>query len=224
MPIPTSQIAPLDPLLQQPQSLGHLRIDNYLDVVSLTILVCRKMNISPVVGVTMFQVYDYILNFNQELVLVWNSPWKVTKILFILTRYLPFIDAGLTISHQFAPISGGRSCVGVYQATTWMFLTGIVVAESILTLRTWAVWGCTRGLAITLMLLFWAFAAVEFGSTGIFVKSMAVTPHPPGIPIEIIPPCSVAGNTYLIVIDWAAIAVYEAVTVPFHSIRHRCDP
>ena len=39
-----------------------------------------------------FQIYDYLLTFNAERTLIWPSSWSITKVLFLLTRYAPFID------------------------------------------------------------------------------------------------------------------------------------
>ncbi|KZP25113.1 hypothetical protein FIBSPDRAFT_820999 [Athelia psychrophila] len=40
-------------------------------------------------------VYDYILTFNSEVTLIWGEPWKLLKVLFLLSRYLPFADTTL---------------------------------------------------------------------------------------------------------------------------------
>ncbi|KAF8887197.1 hypothetical protein BD779DRAFT_1672945 [Infundibulicybe gibba] len=182
----------LDP--QSLQRLEHLRIVNNLDIISLTIL-----------------IYDYVLNFSQELTLVWNAPWNITKTLFILTRYLPFIDMSLTVTYQFAPLFGREACFGVYQTTIWMFMAGIGIADGILALRTWAIWGHTRGLTITLVVIYSIFAVAEFLTMGLFVKSMEVIPPPAGIPTWISPACLVTGNTRIIVVNWAVLMAYEAV-------------
>ena len=36
--------------------------------------------------------YHYLLNINREVTLIWYSPWTYTKILYLIIRYLPFID------------------------------------------------------------------------------------------------------------------------------------
>jgi hypothetical protein len=46
------------------------------------------------------QAYDYVLTFKSELSLIWNknSRWRATNILFVLTRYLPWVDTGLSMA------------------------------------------------------------------------------------------------------------------------------
>lgn len=35
------------------------------------------------------QLYDYALTIQMEVSLIWCSAWSYTKVLFLLTRYLP---------------------------------------------------------------------------------------------------------------------------------------
>lgn len=35
------------------------------------------------------KIYDYLITFEREVVLVWRSPWSAIKILFFVTRYAP---------------------------------------------------------------------------------------------------------------------------------------
>lgn len=37
-------------------------------------------------------VYDYLLTFPMEVELIWGSRWNAIKIIFIVQRYMPFID------------------------------------------------------------------------------------------------------------------------------------
>jgi len=37
-------------------------------------------------------IWDYILTFRMEVDLVWRSKWNLMKGLYLLQRYLPFID------------------------------------------------------------------------------------------------------------------------------------
>ncbi|KZT57325.1 hypothetical protein CALCODRAFT_434394, partial [Calocera cornea HHB12733] len=38
------------------------------------------------------QIYDYVLTFEKERKSVWNSQWTCGKALFLVCRYLPFVD------------------------------------------------------------------------------------------------------------------------------------
>ena len=53
------------------------------------------------------KIYDYLITFERELVLVWRSPWSAIKILFFVTRYAPVFGVSAAFyraSHLQAPL------------------------------------------------------------------------------------------------------------------------
>lgn len=50
-----------------------------------------------------FQAFDWLLTLEMEISLVWTSKWNVTKVLYFLTRYLPFIDSSIVMYREFCP-------------------------------------------------------------------------------------------------------------------------
>lgn len=48
-----------------------------------------------------FQAFDWLLTLEMEISLVWTSRWNVTKVLYFLTRYLPFIDSSIVMYRKF---------------------------------------------------------------------------------------------------------------------------
>ena len=65
-------------------------------VASCALLVSPERNCA-VHSLTLAQVYDYVLTLDREATFIWPSPMSVTKVLFLLTRYAPFIDIGMII-------------------------------------------------------------------------------------------------------------------------------
>ncbi|KZP03451.1 hypothetical protein FIBSPDRAFT_1055280 [Athelia psychrophila] len=56
-------------------------------------------------------VYDYILTFNSEVTLIWGEPWKSLKVLFLLSRYLPFADTAVLFLCERPPgILAAKGC------------------------------------------------------------------------------------------------------------------
>ncbi|KAF9010810.1 hypothetical protein BDQ17DRAFT_1234079 [Cyathus striatus] len=47
------------------------------------------------------KAYETLLTFDLEVNLIWNAKWNVVKVLFILTRYLPFFDTTISICYDF---------------------------------------------------------------------------------------------------------------------------
>jgi hypothetical protein len=46
------------------------------------------------------QVYDWLILFDREVEHIWRSDWSVGKILFIVSRYGPFLDMPIVIASE----------------------------------------------------------------------------------------------------------------------------
>ncbi|KAJ7193463.1 hypothetical protein GGX14DRAFT_577251 [Mycena pura] len=57
--------------------------------------------------------FDYFLTLNLEKTLVWPSRWSISKILFVFSRYLPFVEVPLCVYYIFALRPSSASCQAV---------------------------------------------------------------------------------------------------------------
>lgn len=48
--------------------------------------------VSTVAACVLF-VWDYILTFGLEVQYIWKSRWTVVKVVYLIQRYLPFVDS-----------------------------------------------------------------------------------------------------------------------------------
>ncbi|KAJ6572569.1 hypothetical protein DFH09DRAFT_1462142 [Mycena vulgaris] len=83
---------------------------------------------------------------------VWNRPWSMGTLLFVLNRYLPFIDAPISLSAKLMRISP-EDCLTRFKIVAWLTLFGIFLSEGILMVRTYALWERKRGVLASLCLL-----------------------------------------------------------------------
>ena len=57
------------------------------------------------VAASTFFVWDYILTIPLELDLVWRSKWNALKFIYLVQRYLPFVDTvGLVLYREWLPL------------------------------------------------------------------------------------------------------------------------
>lgn len=75
------------------------------------------------------------------------------RIIFILSRYVPFVGLAMTVYCSVASTHGGIPhhdiFIALYDGVRWL---GITAAELLLVVRTYAVWGCNkRFLTVTLV-------------------------------------------------------------------------
>jgi len=80
------------------------------------------------------------LTFSSEVHHVWGRKWEITRIVFTISRYLPFVASAMTCYS----VLYGNKC-GVYNyVLDVIYNVCVVSAEAILILRTYALWGRSR--------------------------------------------------------------------------------
>jgi hypothetical protein len=98
-------------------------------------------------------LFDFIITFDSEVRWTWGRGWGMTRIIFIISRYVPFVGLVMTVYYSVGSTHGGipdhGTFTAVYDGVRWL---GIAAAEFLLVLRTYAVWGGDkRFLTVTLI-------------------------------------------------------------------------
>ncbi|KAH8111212.1 hypothetical protein DFH11DRAFT_1616026 [Phellopilus nigrolimitatus] len=169
-------------------SLAHYRISSYLDAGTFTIL-----------------IYDYMITLSSEMRLIWPMPFKSpAKILFLLTRYMPFFDMSI-LFRSYLGIHTPEYCVTAYRSIGWLLIAGFITAEAILVLRTWAVWERSRAIGIGLAIWFIVIWGTNLAITDMFMNTMKVSPLPAGFS-----GCEVTAGSPIIVVDWILLVVFDS--------------
>jgi hypothetical protein len=47
--------------------------------------------------------YDYLITLPDEIQLIWQTDWTASHVLFLLTRYMTWLDTGLALLRKKAP-------------------------------------------------------------------------------------------------------------------------
>ncbi|KIK01120.1 hypothetical protein K443DRAFT_678706 [Laccaria amethystina LaAM-08-1] len=179
--------------------LQSARLRNYMTVASIVVL-----------------VYDYMLTLNSELLLVWSSRWNPVKALFLLVRYMPFIDMVFSISYLTRNGTSHTACGITFQTSAWLFVVGASVAEILLTIRTWACWDRARWLTIGLPIFFLVIWVIVYVFLDLFLRSVVfIRPPHDANPFG----CFHAGAKPMLVACWAAMMVYDAGLLLLMGIR-----
>ncbi|KAH8810557.1 hypothetical protein DL96DRAFT_1627561 [Flagelloscypha sp. PMI_526] len=100
-------------------------------------------------------IWDYLLTLDLEFSVIWWKKWNWGTLLFFLTRYLPFTDLLISIIRVQVMDAGDsrKSCPGPYAATVWLEVAGVQIAQLILILRTWALYGGNKWILVSLLAL-----------------------------------------------------------------------
>lgn len=162
-------------------------------------------------------VYDYMLTLDSELLLIWASRWNLVKALFLLVRYMPFIDMALLTFYLTRNGTAHTAACGItFQTSAWLFAVGTSVAEILLTIRTWACWDKAQWLTIGLPIFFLVNWAIVYVFLGLFIRSVEfIRPPRYANPAG----CFHVGANPIFVACWAAIMVYHAGLLLLMGIR-----
>ncbi|KAG2123502.1 hypothetical protein BD769DRAFT_909362 [Suillus cothurnatus] len=100
------------------------------------------------IGTLAILIFDYCITFEDEVHWTWSRPWGLIRIIFTISRYLPFVGSGMTAYAVLRP-SGPCPASG---AENIIHIISIVAAEGLLVIRTWAFWQKSRKLLIGLLI------------------------------------------------------------------------
>lgn len=102
-------------------------------------------------------IYDYFLTLGDEIELVWPSGFALAEILFYALRYSAWPEACVELLFYFGLLDEGQcKAVGIYLC--FSLAIGMTLGQSIIVLRTWAIWNGQRAVKV-------CFAVVCFACT-----------------------------------------------------------
>ncbi|CAA7265648.1 unnamed protein product [Cyclocybe aegerita] len=104
---------------------------------------------------TVIFLWDYLLTFGMEVRYIWPGKWTFVKIIFLIQRYVPFLDImwyGMHVS--FGSNLTNEFCTRVNYVGKGLMLLGFVCSEVVLVFRIWAVWNRHHIMTILLPILF----------------------------------------------------------------------
>ncbi|XP_006460421.1 hypothetical protein AGABI2DRAFT_177985 [Agaricus bisporus var. bisporus H97] len=158
---------------------------------------------------------DWLLTMDMEVSLMWRGRWNVTKVLYFLTRYLPFIDTSVVMYRQFGTVLSPSLCRITYEYAAWTFIIGMGCAELILSLRTYAVWNKDKRLLIGLPLLFISTWTVGFIVLGFYLSrtTHGVSPVPQLLGCIMVDESSILSACYIV------LMIFDACVLALMAIR-----
>ncbi|TFK30982.1 hypothetical protein BDQ12DRAFT_730083 [Crucibulum laeve] len=138
------------------------------------------------------------------------------KIIFLVSRYSPFLDLGFLFYGLFAINASVDTCSTAIKVHAFMFGSSICISDAIFTVRTWSVWQRGRGFTIGLTVLFIVTWSTCMAFVGIFIFSLRniLSPYPWTTGCFII-----GGNASVFIAFCVLFMAYNAVTFALMAIR-----
>ncbi|KAF9070512.1 hypothetical protein BDP27DRAFT_1220601, partial [Rhodocollybia butyracea] len=152
-------------------------------------------------------LYDWMLLLPVELDVVWSEKLQPLNVLYIIQRYMPFVD---TIGLLFAGKDDCSclSCAHVSEVSsprTGMYITGIALTEVVLAMRTQALWGKDIRLTVGLTIFFVGCWVPNFYIVHRWIDSETYMPSP--LPWT---GCVILGGKPILFLGWVILMVYKA--------------
>jgi len=86
------------------------------------------------------QFYDTVINLSDEIDTIWLQHWSMGKIMYIVSRYTGFLDAGFLLWYSFPTSLTTESCRNSFDTSVWSITIGISICHVVLVIRTFALW------------------------------------------------------------------------------------
>ncbi|KAJ7145768.1 hypothetical protein C8R44DRAFT_755833 [Mycena epipterygia] len=148
--------------------------------------------------------YDTLLNVGQEYQHVWKSKWSLIKCLYLWTRYSTFIDTILATQERLNGNFSPSSCSIITNFNTVFSGIGIGIAEIILMVRTYAIYGRSK-----ILLTFFLIMLSAIGVVNIWV----VIKWTESFQVEVAPSCNIRDSSNIGFVCYASLLAGETVIV-----------
>ncbi|EJD38100.1 hypothetical protein AURDEDRAFT_172861 [Auricularia subglabra TFB-10046 SS5] len=195
------------PIMHRQLDMPPAPCDGFGSFLAARLRVGRANRAIDVAAAALF-VYDHCSTLSDELALVWRSRWGAGTVLFLLARY-PMWPELIVVVYNDLLNEPGTGCARNYAYTSSSLLFGITVAETILILRTWAIWSNRRSVLVALATLL----VVSTGLNVFVVVSVSreSVVEPLDVPLWGYTCSMFPGNASLGLL-WAAVAAFELGT------------
>lgn len=129
------------------------------------------------------QFYDVTISMSDEVSFIWSQRWSVGKLLYLFTRYTAVFDSIAVIFYLWYQGSV-QACRTAHGIVFWSYMIGVILAEVVLCVRTYAIWEQNRIILVYLFTLQVVFIAIStvFNKQAFESITFSASPAPGIIP------------------------------------------
>lgn len=120
-----------------------------------------------------FWTYDYVCTIHEEGMFLFCSPWRRVKLLYIVTRYVPFLLFAAHLYLNFLPDETSDTCQFVNNICSCLSLVSFVCSEFFFIFRTYVLWDNNK---IVLVAMLSTFATATAAAIAVLFSTTATAP------------------------------------------------
>ncbi|KAF7367274.1 hypothetical protein MSAN_00789400 [Mycena sanguinolenta] len=172
------------------------------------------------------QGYDWFICLEREVNTIWLSPWRAVKILYLLSRYIPFINLASALYYYVVHDPTASMCHRIDAVATWFTAFGIIVSEAMLIMRTYAIFQSSKKVLVLLLVLLGLLVGAALPTVEIFIQSLQYGQPPIGT----FDGCYPVSGSEIIFVSFIAILLFETIIVAltaysaFRNYRRESSP
>ncbi|KAK0197534.1 hypothetical protein F5146DRAFT_50317 [Armillaria mellea] len=162
---------------------------------------------SVLVASATLMIHEWAILFDQEVSLMWQSPWNLVKVLYLISRYSPILDVIIALEEHIRPRVNPKTCRIYDDISITSASVGIAIAELILILRTCALYGNCKKVVYGLGTVWTTWVAVNLWVLIKYFKSSVFEPQPS----PVLPGCYLASADPIFFICFASLLLLDAL-------------
>lgn len=120
-----------------------------------------------------FWTYDYACTIHEEGMFLFCSPWRRVKLLYIVTRYVPFLLFAAHLYLNFLPNETSDTCQFVNNICSCLSLVSFVCSEFFFIFRTYVLWDNNK---VVLVAMLSTFAIATAAAIAVIFSATATAP------------------------------------------------
>ncbi|KAI0092438.1 hypothetical protein BDY19DRAFT_483867 [Irpex rosettiformis] len=159
--------------------------------------------------------FDWMLLFSDEVQYVWRKRWQFVDYLYLISRYLPFVDTVLIFAKCFSTEVQPKGC-HILEAIGGVSLgSGLLISELVLVWRTYAIWDKSRKVLRGLLATWMALLVSTAYCISADIKSTTYTVPP----LHDLPSCNLLSGDRVLYAQFICLLSFELVIIVLTVIR-----
>ncbi|TFK50619.1 hypothetical protein OE88DRAFT_1661133 [Heliocybe sulcata] len=178
---------------------------------SQVVLAARRLQVVRYTQVASMAVItaEWCFVIGEEVEYIWKAPWTYMKVLYLLSRYTPFLDTPFNLLNYLLPHISPETCLVNYKIAATSTFIGMTISEYILIVRTHALYGMSKKMGWILGTGVMTCTIVGAITLALFETSLVFGP----LPSPEIPGCLLQDGNNLAFINFIILLAWELLIV-----------